>query len=203
MELNELVEIWQSTDTQLDDNLKINKKLLKEVSISKIKSYLVEFKLGNIIEIIVNSVFVIFLMSFIVDHFLFFEFSIPAVALYIIVAGSLGLNIYKMVLYYKINAESSVIQTQKNIERLKFFDILNKNSLYIIIPIFSTTFLIVMAKALLNYDLYQLGNWLIMFTAGSFVVALIVVFLLKKFPDKNLQKAAAFLKEIREMEHDK
>lgn len=203
MELNELVDIWKSTDTQLEDNLKINKKLLKEVSISKIKSYLIEFKLGNIIEIIVNSVFMIFLMSFIVDHFLFFKFSIPAVALYIIVTGSLGLNVYKMVLYYKINAESSVIQTQKNIERLKFFDILDKNSLYIIIPIFSTAFLIVMAKAILNYDLYQLGNWLIMFTAGSFVVALIVVFLLKKFPDKNLQKAAAFLTEVKEMEHDK
>jgi len=203
MELNELISIWQSGDAQLENSLKINKKLLKEVSISKIKSYLVEFKLSNIIEIFVNSVFMIFLMNFIVNHFLVLKYLIPSVVLYIIIAGSLGLNIYKLVLFYRINVESSVIQTQKNIERLKFFEILDKNALYIIIPIFSTAFLIVMAKAILNFDLYQFGNWLIIFTAGSFVIALVIVFVLKKFPNRNLQKAATFLKEVTDMEHDK
>jgi hypothetical protein len=41
-------------------------------------------------------------------------------------------------------------------------------------------------------------NWLIIQTAGSILIAAIIVFLLKKYPDKNLEKSIAFLKEITE-----
>lgn len=39
-----------------------------------------------------------------------------------------------------------------------------------------------------------------MFAGGSFIVALVVIWLLKRFPDKNLEKAVAFLDEISEFE---
>ncbi len=60
--------------------------------------------------------------------------------------------------------------------------------------------MIVIAKALANYDLYRHSEWLIYSTLGSVVIALIVVFFLRKFPNKRLQEAQAFLNDLKEAE---
>jgi uncharacterized membrane protein YdjX (TVP38/TMEM64 family) len=114
---------------------------------------------------------------------------------------SLVIEIYKLKLYYSIDASSSVIEAQKKLTKLKKLEIQDIQSLYIIIPLFSAPFLIVTAKAFLNLSLYSFGtNWLIYYTLGSFVVALIIVFFLKRYPDKNLMDSIAFLDELKENE---
>jgi hypothetical protein len=120
--------------------------------------------------------------------------------MFIVIGGGMTFSIYKLWLYYSINLNYSVLQTQKTIERLKYYERLDKNLLYAVIPVFSTAFLIVMAKAVLNFDLYVLGGWLMVYTGGSFIVGFVVVFILKKFPNKGMQKALMFLIEIKELE---
>jgi len=128
------------------------------------------------------------------------KYVIPALFLFGVVVGGFVFSIYKLYLSYSINLNHSILETQKNIEKLRYFERLDRNLLYVLIPLFSIAFLIVMAKAILNFDLYVFGIWMIIFTGQSFIVALIIVFFLKKFPDKNLQKALKFLREIKDLE---
>jgi hypothetical protein len=201
MEYQELASIWNSTDLGLEQSVKINKDLVKRISLTKIKSRLFEIKGTAIFELIVESLFSIFLIGFIIDHVSEIIFSLPAGILLIITLFSLVIEIYKLKLYYSIDASSSVIEAQKKLTKLKKLEIQDIQSLYIIIPLFSAPFLIVTAKAFLNLSLYSFGtNWLIYHTLGSFVVALIIVFFLKRYPDKNLMDSIAFLDELKDYE---
>lgn len=202
MELQELVNIWKHQDEKLEGNLKINRELLRETSMRKVRSLLAEFKGSSITEIVVDGLFLLFLMPFLVDHLTVLKFAIPALVLLIYIYSSLGFNIYKLVLLHRINAETPVVQTQKILGRLQLYELYEKNSLYIGIPIFAVAFVIVMAKALFDFDLYTLGNLLLSFAGGSFVVAVIIVWLLKRFPDKNMEKAIRFVDEIKAFEKE-
>ncbi len=200
MEYQDIISIWNSSDKELENIVKINKVLLKETSMKKIKSQLYEIKWSSIIEIFVNSIFLIFLVGFIVSHFMAIEYSIPAGILTVITVFSLVYSGYKLSLFNKIDSGYSVLETQRTMERLKYYERFDKNILLLIIPLFSPVFLIVMAKVLFDFNLYSLGNWLILYTLGSVIIAVVVVFMLKKFPNKNLQKSISFLQEIDEIE---
>ena len=202
MELHELTQLWNNADKTLENKLKINKKLFREVSITKVKSHLIKFKWTAIAEFFANTIFLFFLLDFTANNFQL-KYAIPAILLILLMIGGIILSSYKLSLYYKIDVKAPVIRAQKTMERLKYYELLEKNMLYVIIPVFSGAFLIVLAKLILNYDLYEMGPWLISQIAGSFFIALIVVFLLKRYPDKDLQKVTAFYKELREAEMQK
>lgn len=200
MNLEELSKVWNSTDEELEKSVKINKALFKEVSMNKIQLSLGEIKLGSFIGIAVSIPFLFIVWSFVLQHYMVWKFLIPGLSLLLFLFLSLGFTGYKLFLYYSINSGESILQTQKNVERLKYLEIMEVRSLYVIIPLLYVIFLIVFAKLLFGYDAYQLGDLLILQGIGSFAVALIVVFFLKKFPNKNLQKSIDFLEEVKEME---
>lgn len=199
MKFKELTDIWNSTDMELEQSVQINKALVKQIVLSKVKSRLYEIKWTGIFEIAVGILFFNFLVSFIVAHFADFRFYIPALILLIITVSSLIFEIYRMRLFYTIDSKTAVIEAQKKLAQLKKLEIRDLHSLIIIIPLFSTPFLIVAAKAFLNMDLYALNtNWLIQLSAGSILVAAVLIFILKKFPNKKLQESIDFLKELKE-----
>ncbi len=202
MNLNEIATLWEDANKGLEEQLKINRTLFKEVSVNKLRSQLREIKWTQYFEIIFNFLFLIFLIGFTIDHLLLFKYSIPSATLLGLMFYGFGMNANFLRLYYRIDVRSSVLQTQRIVEKLKYYQVLKTNLLYVIIPLFSVPFLIVLAKALFDFDVYVLGNWLIYYTAGSFIIAMIVVFFLKRFPDKNLEKVQSFLREIREFEND-
>jgi hypothetical protein len=101
-----------------------------------------------------------------------------------------------------IKAETPVLLTQKKLKKLKLMEIRERQMLYIFIPLFSPVFLIVGAEAFFNLDLYQFINWLLAQTAASILIAAIIVYVLKKFPDKNLDRTLSFLHEIAETEKE-
>ncbi|WP_159517372.1 hypothetical protein [Sunxiuqinia indica] len=201
MDFQELNNIWNRADESLETNLKINKAMFKEVSIQKVKSKLYELKLSSWIEIAFNIPFALFLIGYVIDQFTIIKYSVPAFLLLLISLFGLTFSGYKLYLCYRrIHASQSLIETQKSIEKLKYYELMEKNLLYVIIPLFSTAFLIVMAQSILNIDLYQYSNWLALQAASSVIVALIIVFILKKFPNKKIQESLSFLKEINAIE---
>ncbi len=141
-------------------------------------------------------------MNFSILHLPELKFLIPGLFLFLFSVYSIIFNLNKLILHYGIKAQTPVLQTQKKLEKLKYLESREKQLLYIFIPLFSPIFLIVGAKFILNLNLYNYLNWLIAQTAASIVIAIIVVFILKKFPDKNLEKSISFLKEITEEEKE-
>ncbi len=199
MKFEELSGIWNSADLALDKSIQINKELVKNIGISKVRSGLYAIKLTAVIGIIAGIFFSIFLSGFFFNHVLDFKFSFPAFILLVIILFSLIIEMYKLILIYTLDSKSPVTEARKKLMRLKKLEILDTYSLCIIIPLFSAPFMIVIAKAFLHLNLYAFNtNWLIYFTAGSIVIALILVFFLRKYPGKNLAKSIAFLNELKE-----
>ena len=114
MEMHELTTLWKDQDNELDKIIKVNKSLLKEISIQKVRSRLGHIQWSAIFSILV---------------YLF--------------------NIYRLFLYYHINSYEPVVKTQKVLERLRYSDLLEKNFLYIAIPLFWIAFVIVAVKAVI------------------------------------------------------
>ena len=199
MKFEELSSIWNSVDFELDNTVQVNKQLVKDLGLSKVKSSLSELKLSVIFQIVVGFMFINFIMDFFVQNLTHFQFSGPAFFLLAFTAAGLVVSIYQLWLSLSINAELSVVEAQKKLMRLQTIEVLDIYSILIIIPLFYAPFMIVGAKAFFNFNLYELSsNWFVYQTIGSIVIAGIVVFVLRKFPNKKLKESIDFLNELNE-----
>ena len=200
MDFKELSTLWSSDDQALDQQIKIRQKLVKEVSIQKVRGHLATIKWTSFFELAVNLLFAQFIGRYLAENFFEMKFFVPGLLLFTLTVGSLIFSGYKLTLFYGIQTGFSVLQTQQKVTRLRYLELLGTNLLYLLIPLFYAPFMIVIAKSLANYDLYRHNDWLLYSTLGSVIVALIVVYFLKKFPDKRLQEAQSFLYELKEAE---
>ena len=200
MDFQELSTLWNSNDQELSQQIGIKQKLVKEVSMRQVRSHLAEIKWTSFFELAVNLIFVSFIGRYTVENFSEMKFFVPGLLLFVLTLASLIFSTYKLTLYYGIQAGFSVVQTQRKVARLRYLELLSTNLLYIAIPLFYAPFMIVIAKSMANYDLYRHSEWLIYGTLASVVIALILVYLLKKFPSKRLQEAQTFLNELKEAE---
>ncbi|WP_373512444.1 hypothetical protein [Persicitalea sp.] len=198
MDFQELSTLWNNNDQELSQQIEIRQKLVEEVSIRKVRRHLAEIKWTSYFELGVSFIFLPFITRYLSDTFSESKFFIPGLMLLVLTLFSLLFTSYQLVLYYGIQTGTSVVQTQLKVARLRFLESLEINLLYIVIPLFYAPFMIVVAKAVANFDLYQFSNLLIYSTSGSVVIALILVFFLKKFPSKRLRESLSFLNELKE-----
>ena len=200
MNEQELINIWNEQDNNLEKSIAVNQHLLKTVTMDKIKSMLTIFRRTNVFELIVNFIFIFWLVSFIKNHLESTVFIISAAILYALILCSIIYNIYNLYLVKSITYDTSIMETQQKIERMKLYQKYSVNTLYILIPITSVPFILVLAKGFLNIDLYQiLGvTYLWIFTLGSLIIALLIVWFIKQFPDEEIEKTNSFLSDIQE-----
>ena len=201
MKFDELSNIWNSADLELEKTVTINKKLVMKVGLNKIKSRLFEIKWKAVIAIPINALFVFFLVDFLSKNFSDIWLLASGLILLAITIFSLIFEIHRLNLYYTLDSKAAVLAAQKILTQLKKLEILDIYSLFIIIPLFSAPFLIVFTKAFLNLDLIAINStWLMYQTFGSIVVAAIIIFVLRKYPNKKLSESIAFLNELKENE---
>lgn len=198
MEYQEIANIWNQSDENIENKSQIRHQLIKEISVGKIKSQLGEIKWTSYFEIIINSFWMIFLLGFILDNRGELKFVLPALIVLVIALFSTILEIRKLKLFYTLSSSQSVIKTQKKLEKLRYLEHFDTLSLYIIIPLFAAPFLIIMAFAFLQIDLYLYMQSLILLSIGSMIISLVLVFILKRFPNKALIESIDFLKELEE-----
>jgi len=200
MQFEELSGLWNSTNTELEKSVRINRELVKQLGFSKVKSHLFEIKWTAFFEIFVEAIFTIFLIGFVINHISEFRFLFPAVVLFVFSSFSLMIEIYKLKLLLTIDSKFSVLEVQRKVSRLRTLEIFDTYSLYVLIPFYSVPFLIVIAKAFLNLSLYEFGimDWFIYSVIGGLVIAIIIVFFLRKLGIKRLDETIDFLDELKE-----
>jgi len=200
MQFEELSGLWNSTNTELEKSVRINRELVKQLGFSKVKSHLFEIKWTAFFEIFVEAIFTIFLIGFVINHISEFRFLFPAVVLFVFSSFSLMIEIYKLKLLLTIDSKFSVLEVQRKVSRLRTLEIFDTYSLYVLIPFYSVPFLIVIAKAFLNLSLYEFGimDWFIYSVIGGLVIAIIIVFFLRKLGIKKLDETIDFLDELKE-----
>lgn len=201
MEVRELLDIWKNEDDKLNDNIQLNDKLLRHSSFGKIQSLLKENKFENIFELVCNIIFILMLNPFLWSHINEAKFAIPAAFLLILMIIGVIMNIYILSSIYQLNYKTPILEAQRKIERIKLIIKIDTQSLLLLIPLFSSAFLIVFFKGVLGLDIYQF-NWILEYTIGSFFVGVIIVFLLLKYPNKKMESVLGFLKEIGEYEKE-
>ncbi len=198
MEFEELTNIWRSADEELKDSMKINKELLKQVSMNKIKSGLYDIKWDAILEIVISLAFLDFIWDFTWAHTTQTASLIPGLIILGATITTLVFDGYKLYLLYGIGTSRKVVETQKRLAHLQYVEQLDVNLLLLFMPLLAAPFVIVGAKAFIGIQLYIWNPYMIYLTIGSFGIAIILVFILKMFPNKKLKEAIAFLQEIRE-----
>jgi len=202
MEYTELSRLWEANKSA-DINITLNQNAINEVTVNKLKSSLSEIKLSSIIEIVVNFIWLGFLGNFAIKYYQETYFLLAGIILFGISIFSVVLEINKLYSFTSIDNNFSVFKAQKRIEKLKFLEKLDINLLYFIIPMFFVPFVLVITKGILNIDLLQLGfgvNEIVLATAGSTIVAIFIVFVLRKSQFKSMNESLKFLKELNQNE---
>lgn len=198
MNTEDLIKMWNQEDSNLEEVLKINQELLTTVSLQKVKSFLKPLERRNIFELVVNSLFLFWIVPFIAEHSTINYFLISGIFLFLMMLSGIISNIYNLYLAKSITFNTSIVETQQKIERLKLYERYSINTLYVVIPLAAVPFLLVLGKGFLGIDVYQIfgANNLWLFTFGSLIVGLIIVWFVKRFPDEEIEKANQFLTEI-------
>lgn len=198
MEYSELNQLWNATESS-DLKITLNQNAIKEITTHKIKSTLSEIKWNSIIEIIINVIWLIFLMNFSKENYQDLRFLVAGFVLIGISIFSIVIEINKLYLYTSIDNNFSVFKAQKRLEKLKFLEKLDVNLLFLIIPLFFVPFVLIITKGILNIDLFQLGIGgyeIALTTLGTAAVAIVVVFVLRKTQFKSMNESLIFLKEL-------
>ncbi|CAN5289918.1 hypothetical protein BH20BAC1_BH20BAC1_05640 [soil metagenome] len=198
MNYNELAAIWNSNNIDLEKSITINKDLAKTIGIKKIRADLFHIKLSAVINVWAGGWFSYFLVRFSANH-PDMKIFIPAVLLLLVIIFGMFMEIYKAIVLLTLNARESVLEAQQKLIRLQKLELVSIYSLYISIPMFSAPFLIVAAQGIAGIDLYSFStNWMLYYTAGSIIIAVILIYFLRKYPNKKLAGSIAFLNELRD-----
>lgn len=187
----------------MQEAAEINERLLTEVSIKKISDKLGEFRWTSIFELAVNLPFAIWLAGFAVDHLYTYKFFGPALLLLLLTVGGIFFSSYQLYLLVQVRSSQRVLEAQDSLERLRYSEMLELKLLYVAIPLFSIPFFIVVAKGFLGIDPYPflfLGmSQVLSYFLWSVVVAIVLVFVLRRYPNRQLRESLNFLKDIRAM----
>lgn len=203
MDLDRLKNIWIEHHQAHDKTESVNLSLLREASVNKIKGMLSDFKWTTLFELAVTIIGVNYLIGYLFDLIDELKFFVPGLAILVLGLYDIIWKLWMLAIYSRIDYQSAITETQKRVEKLRYYQRREINELYLIIPLFWMAFIVVIARGLLGVDAYQfiILNWPFQLI-GSIVVAIIVVWFVKLFPDKKLNQAATFLKEIEEFERN-
>ena len=201
MTLDELKKAWGEYDKSFEN--KINLDILKTVSVDRTKTLMRTFKLESVIETGVTSVATYYMIRILLSQWPVWEYCIPALVLSLCGLAIVGWNIYAMSQLGSLRYDAGIAETQRKIERIYVqHRWQNSTLLYFLIPIGGTMFTIMVLK-FLNLELSENLNTFIHVVLGGLAVAPFIVWIIKLFPDKEMESAIQFLNEIRAFEKEK
>ncbi|MEQ8927178.1 MAG: hypothetical protein RLO81_15260 [Fulvivirga sp.] len=188
MNYEELESLWNSTEKLSTSQIELNKQLIRETLVKKVRSKLSEMKWESIFWLIIGYFWIEYLVAIMIDFWGQNQFFIPATILALITLFSIVLISQKLYHFYSMKSENSILENQRHIRKLKQLELIDVKSLIIIIPLFAVCFLIVMAKYVLDFNLYQFTENLVYHTISSFFVGMIITFFLLKHTRKSLEE---------------
>jgi hypothetical protein len=163
MELEELKNLWSDCHKKLDRNLKLNRTILKEINLSKMKSKMRRMMTFRAAEALCFLMIIIGLWGFIAANL---SLSAPIISAFILtIFGTIGLagSIGQIILIGAIDYSNSVILIQKQLGRIKSHGIQALKLIMLSIP-FYMSYIFLGSKLLFKIDLSASAdrNWLIL-----------------------------------------
>jgi hypothetical protein len=221
MDLDDLKQRWEEADRKLDASLRLSTRLLRESALSRAARATSRLSWLMLPEILLNLGLIVWLGSFLADHFTQARFAVPALALDL---GAIALLIsqgHQWLALRAIDYGAPVVAIQKEIGRLRLQELRVLKWVMITAPLAWTPLLIVAMKGLLGLDAYALfsGAWLAANVAFGLAVLLLAVWISRRYADRmersprlqrlmrnlsgyNLNAAAGFLSSLTRFEEE-
>lgn len=139
----ELKKIWQNYDSQLSQNLAINKEILQEVKLGKANQLINSISSTRIISILFGIIWIIGIDSILVlafqaeGYFLFFSLLIHS----LVTKMAIGISIYHLILIKQMNETDSIVEIQKKIANFRLTTLTAIRLSLLQLPIFTTFYI--------------------------------------------------------------
>ena len=215
MENIEIINLWKSYDKKLEENLSLNKKNAEDITKIKVRSFLASMKPIKIFTILMGMLWVgvgsvlitnLFLFAFEeVSKFLLFSAALQL----LLTAIAIVVYIYQLILIYRVDISSPVLETQANLAKLKSSTLWVTRILFLQLPLWTTFYL--------SQAIFENGNVLFLIIQGivtlAFAYLAVWLFINIKYENRDKKwfkilfsgrewnpviKAQEFLKEIEE-----
>jgi hypothetical protein len=163
MELEELKKMWNDCHKKINRNLKLNRRILKEINLDKMKSRMCRLMTFRIAEALCFLIIVIALWTFIAANPSLSAPTISALILNVFATVGLAGSIGQIALIGMIDYSSSVTSIQKQLGRIKSHGIQISKLLFLSIP-FYMSYVFLGSKLFFKIDLYASADrtWLIL-----------------------------------------
>lgn len=200
MNIDELKNAWSQYDERLES--KINLQLLKTVSMSKTHSLTRNFRFSAIVETVICVLFVNYMADIFINHLSVWEYSVPALVIGLSSLWTVIWNVRALIQISLLKYDSNVAETQKKLEVIHAQSTWQHNTLqYLIFPVV-TAMLAIMGLKFLNLGLSGHLDIILYAIIAGLAVVPFVIWINQKFPDKEMESAISFLKEIRKFEKE-
>lgn len=222
MELHELRQMWSEYDKKLDNSLKLNNQLFRELKLDKAKSKLRSLMNIKIAELIIQLIMGGYLIRYMIRSEGKLPFMITALVLLSFVAVGMLLSLKQICIIEQIKRgySGAIAPLQKKLERLKILLVQYVKWSYLPIPL-SPLFTVLGAEIWFGYDFFTHKSsdfWMWSIAIGLLLIPFVVWLdyqlsqkRIKPFWAKNflngsgwsqINAANTFLKEIEDFEKE-
>jgi hypothetical protein len=203
MELEELKKTWAQYDQKLSENLKLNEELLRSINFEKYSHALKKPYYLELFSIAVESFMFIIVTISSIRMIGEFQFSIPGFAGALLCMISMIFSIITVKRIEKLFVcDSSIIEHQKELLRLKAFVLRIRRFAYIIAPLLGLLIMPVFIKTVSNLNIYDRPEFLLLICFSVVLGLILGTWLNISVYDKGIRDAERFLKEITKFEKD-
>lgn len=153
MNLDEMKELWTAHDEKLDESIRLNRELLRSVTLTKANSATQRMTLTLSLEVVIWFAVIASLGSFIDHHIGILRLSVSAIALDVFAIAMLAATVRQIVGIRRIDYSSSVTAIQKKLEMLRVLRIRITQRALLAGMIVWAPFVIVVARAFLGLNI--------------------------------------------------
>jgi hypothetical protein len=214
MELDELKEKWAEHDRKLDESLRLNRQLLREMYTRRARFALWRLAAMLGAGAILTFGLVVWLGAFIAHNWFVPRFVLPAIALDLATIATLATSIVQICLALNIDYNQPVAVIQKRLEMLRKIRIRNTQAILLTATLTWVPIFIVAMKGFLGVDVYRVFGIasLLINVACGLLVLVVGIWLGKKFGPRmgrrflrdlagyNLNAASGSLETLAEFE---
>lgn len=186
MNLDDIKNQWSAFDKKLDNSIKLNTLLLKEVSLNKTNSYLRRLSVSIYTELILSFLVLLILGNFIWNNLYHIKFLIPAISLDLFIIFLVNSSIRQLIEINSIDFSEPIITNQKKLGNLKVRRINETKMVFLVSPLLWVPLLIVIVRGITGLDPYSIfsASWLVGNLLFGLAVIPLVLWVSKRYSHK-------------------
>lgn len=183
MENSELLQLWQSYDKRLQENLVLSKQNTAEITRMKAQSFLGSMKPVKLFTVLAGLVWVGFMDLVLIHHFgTASPFFLVSMGIQVLLTKlAIGIYLYQLVLLYQTDISEPILGVQERIARLQSSTIRVTRLLFLQLPVWTTFFLTKQTF------MYGAAGWLVLqvVVTGLFTYAAIWLFINIRYANRD------------------